>query len=182
MTMSSGAWQGVAYPVSGLVFTPTKIEPLHLHFELASVSSLANPHADDGLSGLLPIQSDLPSPPLNMEAFNIAIIGAAGVGKSSFVQGVLDLARPPISNASSVRIVVDNATHMVTLLELDLESFELSPAQPIQWPKQMNGHIIPRVDAALIMYDVTKEESIKGLPQTLGRFQFYPVADFWDRD
>lgn len=111
-----------------------------------------------------------------METFNIAIIGAAGVGKSSFVQRVLGLSRPPISNASSVRIVVDNVTHMVTLLELDLEHFELSPSQPIQWPKQINGHIVPRVDAALILYDVVSKESILGLPQTLGRSPSLPFA------
>ncbi|KAM0556790.1 hypothetical protein ACHAPJ_005850 [Fusarium lateritium] len=102
-----------------------------------------------------------------MESFNIAVIGSTGVGKSSFVQRVLGLSRPPISNASSVRMLVDNASHAVTLLELDLEYFELDPAQPIQWPKQINGHIVPRVDAALILYDVTNHESVRELPQTL---------------
>lgn len=103
-----------------------------------------------------------------MESYNIAVIGATGVGKSSFVQRVLDLTRPPISNASTVRKVVDNVNHMITLLELDLEYFELNPSQPIQWPKQINGHIVPRVDAALILYDVTNKESIRELPQTVG--------------
>lgn len=104
-----------------------------------------------------------------MESYNIAVIGATGVGKSSFVQRVLGLPRPPISNASSARMVVDNVTHMITLLELDLEYFELNPSQPIQWPKQVNGHIVPRVDAALILYDVMNEDSIRDLPQTVGR-------------
>lgn len=103
-----------------------------------------------------------------MESFNIAVIGATGVGKSSFVQRVLGLSQPPISNASSVRMVVDNVTHLVTLLELDLDYFELSPAYPIQWPKQVNGHIVPRVDAALLLYDVMTQESIRDLPQTVG--------------
>ncbi|KAL2205208.1 ras GEF [Sarocladium strictum] len=102
-----------------------------------------------------------------MESFNIAVIGATGVGKSSFVQRVLGLQRPSMSNTSSVRMAVDNLTHFVTLLELDLEYFELSPSQPIQWPKQMNGHIVPRVDAALILYDVMEKESIRDLPQTV---------------
>ncbi|KAI1068405.1 hypothetical protein LB507_004606 [Fusarium sp. FIESC RH6] len=102
-----------------------------------------------------------------MESFNIAVIGSTGVGKSSFVQRVLGLSRPPISNASSVRMLVDNGSHAVTLLELDLEYFELNPTQPIQWPKQINGHIVPRVDAALILYDVTNHESVRELPQTL---------------
>lgn len=103
-----------------------------------------------------------------METFNIAILGAAGVGKSVFVQRVLGLTKPPISNSSNVRMVVDNVTHMITLLELDLEDFELNPSQPIQWPKQINGHIVPRVDAALILYDVMNQETIRELPQTLG--------------
>ncbi|KAF7562716.1 hypothetical protein G7046_g1415 [Stylonectria norvegica] len=103
----------------------------------------------------------------DMEGYNIAVIGSTGVGKSSFVQRVLGLSRPPISNASSVRMVVDNVTQIITLLELDLEYFELNPAQPIQWPKQVNGHIVPRVDAALILYDVMNQESIRELPQAL---------------
>lgn len=103
-----------------------------------------------------------------MESFNIAIIGSTGVGKSSFIQGVLGLSRPPISNSSSVRMLIDNDTYMITLLELDLESFEVDPKQPIQWPKQMNGHIVPRVDAALMLYDVMNKDSIRELPKTLG--------------
>jgi GTPase SAR1 family protein len=103
-----------------------------------------------------------------MESLNIAIIGATGVGKSSFVQRVLGLTRPPISNASSARMVVDNVTYGVTLLELDLEYFDMNPSQPIQWPKQINGHIVPRVDGALILYDVMNRDSIVELPETIG--------------
>jgi hypothetical protein len=75
-----------------------------------------------------------------------------------------------MSNASNKAMVVDNITYAVTLLELDLEYFDMSPSQPIQWPKQINGHIIPRVDGALILYDITNRESIVELPQTLGGF------------
>ncbi|KAH7366833.1 RasGEF domain-containing protein [Plectosphaerella cucumerina] len=103
----------------------------------------------------------------DMDSLNIAVIGATGVGKSAFVQRVLGLSRPPISNASSVRLVVDNTSFGVTLLELDLEYFEVTPSHPIQWPKQINGHIVPRVDGALIVYDVTKGETMQDLPQTI---------------
>ncbi|KAG6113714.1 hypothetical protein E4U14_001634 [Claviceps sp. LM454 group G7] len=100
-----------------------------------------------------------------MESYNIAIIGADGVGKSSLVQRALDLACPPATNPSSVRMAVDNVTHMVTLFELELEHFELDPCRPIQWPKQVNGHIVPRLDAALVLYDVMSRNSIRELPQ-----------------
>ncbi|KAG6288597.1 hypothetical protein E4U09_005478 [Claviceps aff. purpurea] len=102
---------------------------------------------------------------LMMESYNIAIIGADGVGKSSFVQRALDLACPPATNPSSARMAVDNVTHMVTLFELELEHFELDPCQPIQWPKEANGHIVPRLDAALVLYDVMSRNSIRELPQ-----------------
>ncbi|KFA61163.1 hypothetical protein S40285_02197 [Stachybotrys chlorohalonatus IBT 40285] len=100
-----------------------------------------------------------------MENYYIAVIGATGVGKSSFVQRVLGLPRPPFTNATSVRLAIDNTSHMITLLELDLEYFELNPNQPVQWPKQINGHIVPRVDAALVLYDVMNQGSIRDLPQ-----------------
>ncbi|KAG6010282.1 hypothetical protein E4U21_007331 [Claviceps maximensis] len=102
-----------------------------------------------------------------MESYNIAIIGVDGVGKSSFVQRALNLAHPPTTYSSSVRMTVDNVTHVVTLLELDLEHFELNPSQPIQWPKQINGQIVPRVDAAMVLYDVTSRESIRELPRVV---------------
>ncbi|UNI20211.1 hypothetical protein JDV02_006320 [Purpureocillium takamizusanense] len=95
-----------------------------------------------------------------MESYNVAVIGASAVGKSTLIQRVFALPRPPISNASTVRQVVDNVAIMVTLLELDLDHFEFSSAETIQWPKQINGHIIPRVDSAMILYDVTNKESL----------------------
>jgi len=98
-----------------------------------------------------------------MESYNVAVIGASAVGKSTLIQRVFTLPRPPISNASTVRQVVDNVPIMVTLLELDLDHFEFSPPEAIQWPKQINGHIIPRVDSALILYDVTDKRSLRQL-------------------
>ncbi|KAG5928195.1 hypothetical protein E4U42_001135 [Claviceps africana] len=117
-----------------------------------------------------------------MESYNIAIIGADGVGKSSFVQRALNLAHPPTTYSSSVRMVVDNVTHVVTLLELDLEHFELDSSQPVQWPKQINGEIVPRVDAALVLYDVMSRDSIRELPQVvvLGACKCDHSEDDWD--
>ncbi|OAA60633.1 RAP guanine nucleotide exchange factor 4 [Cordyceps fumosorosea ARSEF 2679] len=103
-----------------------------------------------------------------METFTIAVIGSAGAGKSTFIQKVLGLSRPPIASSASVRLVVDNVTHGVSLFELDLENFDqTASSQTIQWPKQINGHIVPRPDAALVLYDVTNPESVRPLPQAM---------------
>ena len=102
-----------------------------------------------------------------MADINIAIIGSAGVGKSTLVQRALGLRSPPTSVASSARMSVDNVVYTVSLIELDLESFDMFPDRKIHWPKQINGHIVPRMDGALLLYDVMNRESIAELPQTL---------------
>lgn len=102
-----------------------------------------------------------------MADINIAIIGSAGVGKSTLIQRALGLRGLPTSIASSLRMTVDNVLYTVSLIELDLESFDINPDRRIQWPKQINGHIVPRMDGSLLLYDVMNRESIAELPQTL---------------
>lgn len=63
---------------------------------------------------------------------------------------------------------VDNAVYTVSLIELDLESFDIVAERRIQWPKQINGQIVPRMDGALLLYDVMNKDSIMELPPTLG--------------
>ncbi|KAK4462435.1 ras guanine nucleotide exchange factor A [Cladorrhinum samala] len=98
-----------------------------------------------------------------MESINIAIIGAEGVGKSAFVQRSRGATRPPNQNITQMRYEVDGVQYYVTLVELDLEGIELDPRQPIQWPKQISGCMVPRMDGALILYDVTDKETVREL-------------------
>jgi|SRR5450432_1507343 GTPase SAR1 family protein len=105
-----------------------------------------------------------------MENINIAVIGAAGVGKSTLIQRALGLRTLPTSVASSLRMSVDSVIYTVSLIELDLESFDFNPDRLVRWPKQINGQIVPRMDGALILYDVMNRESIADLPQTLSEY------------
>lgn len=102
-----------------------------------------------------------------MADINIAVVGSAGVGKSTLIQRALGLRTLPTSILSSLRVSVDNIVYTVSLIELELESFDIDPERRIQWPKQINGHIMPRIDGALLLYDVMNRESIAELPQTL---------------
>jgi GTPase SAR1 family protein len=102
-----------------------------------------------------------------MSDINIAVIGSVGVGKSTLIQRAFGLRSAPTSIASSLRMSVDNILYTVSLIELDLECFDIVPDRRIQWPKQINGHIVPRMDGALLLYDVMNRESIQDLPHTL---------------
>lgn len=108
-----------------------------------------------------------------MDTVNIAVLGALGVGKTSFIQRALRLNRRPISNTASIRQDVDGIPYVVTLIELDLEYFDIEdvavPGQQLQFPKQINGQHIPRLDAALVLYDVMNKDSIRELPASLSK-------------
>ncbi|EGO56573.1 hypothetical protein NEUTE1DRAFT_83897 [Neurospora tetrasperma FGSC 2508] len=104
-----------------------------------------------------------------MASIHIAVIGAYGAGKSSFVQRAFRLQRPPELNISTLRMEIHGTRYLVTLVELDLDGFkDLDPGQSIQWPKQIDGHMFPHMpDGALILYDVTNTDSINDLSPTM---------------
>ncbi|KAK4115785.1 ras GEF [Canariomyces notabilis] len=102
-----------------------------------------------------------------MEAINIAVIGAEGVGKSTFIQQVRRASRPPASNITTMPHDVDGTQYLVTIVELDLEGIELDPNQPVQWPKQIGGRMVPRMDGAMILYDGMNEERVREVPPIL---------------
>jgi GTPase SAR1 family protein len=115
-------------------------------------------NADDGI-----LHSQAP----NMNDVNIAVIGGAGVGKSTLIQKALSLRSLPTGVISSLKMTTDNTLYTVSLIELDLESFQINPERRIHWPKQINGQIVPKLHGALILYDVMNRDSIADLPQTL---------------
>jgi hypothetical protein len=103
-----------------------------------------------------------------MEPINIAVIGAEGVGKSTFIQQLRHAPRPSTLNITTSRHTVDGTPYLVTLVELDLEGIELDPNQPVHWPKQIGGHMVPRMDGAMILYDAVKEDSMREVPPIMG--------------
>lgn len=101
-------------------------------------------------------------------AVNIAIIGANGVGKSFFMQRALKLSQPPNQGIVTFNWTeADGSQHTVNTFEVDLEAFDLEMNEPIRWPRQANGQMVPRVDGTMVLYDVTSKNSVNLLPQTL---------------
>ncbi|KAL3417775.1 RasGEF domain-containing protein [Phlyctema vagabunda] len=102
-----------------------------------------------------------------MAEINIAVIGSSGAGKTTLIQRAFGLRTIPTTIVSSQRMPVDNVLYTVTLVELDLESLNVVSDQRVQWPKQISGQFIPRIDGAMLLYDVMNRDSIVELPQTL---------------
>jgi hypothetical protein len=115
--------------------------------------------------------------PERMDTINIAVLGSAGVGKSSFIQKALKLYKRPTATRSSVRQDLDGIPYIVCLAEYALEHIEMddlmASGKQIQWPKQINGEPVQMADGALVLYDVTNRDSIRNVPGALSE----PLAE-----
>lgn len=100
---------------------------------------------------------------------NLAILGALGVGKSTFVQKALDLRHHPVSHYSSKKMSLDNVVYLVRLLEISMEEIMIADDRKVQWPSNVSDRDMPSVDGVLVLYDVTNPESIQGVPEILSK-------------
>lgn len=98
---------------------------------------------------------------------NIAVIGAEGVGKSTFLQNALDLPSLPPSQAAERKIPIDGSLYLVRLLELPIEDVDINDDETINWPDTIEDKMMPRVDGALALYDVQDKASVDELPEML---------------
>ena len=100
----------------------------------------------------------------------LAVLGAQGVGKSTFVQNSFDLRSPAASAFTVKKMSLDDVVYLVRLVEISLDDIVLTECDPIKWPKSLKGVEVPPVDGVLALYDVTNQQSITGIPDLLRWF------------
>jgi hypothetical protein len=105
-----------------------------------------------------------------MQEITLAVLGAAKTGKSTFVQCALDLKKPAVSAASTKRVSLEGATSVLRLIELPIHEVGMTINQEIGWPERVGDQAMPRIDGALVLYDVTNQGSIAQVPSMLGEF------------
>ena len=98
---------------------------------------------------------------------NIAVIGAEGVGKSTFVQKAFDLPHLPPSQAAECQIPVNGDVYLVRLLELPIDDVDIDDDETITWPDTIEDKVMPRVDGAITLYDVQDRETFDNIPDML---------------
>lgn len=98
---------------------------------------------------------------------NIAVIGAEGVGKSTFVQRALDLPHPPPTQAAERKIPIDGSVYLVRLLELPIDDVAIDEDDVVDWPDTIDNKLMPKVDGAIALYDVRDKGSFGDIPEVL---------------
>ncbi|GAB7360457.1 hypothetical protein MBLNU230_g8411t1 [Neophaeotheca triangularis] len=101
---------------------------------------------------------------------NIAVVGNAGVGKSTFVQNALGLPFPLPSEAAERMIPLEGGTYLVRLLELSIDDVDLDEDGTFTWPDTIGDKSMPRVDGAITLWDVTDKDSLEDIPEMLKAF------------
>ena len=97
----------------------------------------------------------------------LVVLGARGVGKSTFVQNSLDLRSPSTSAFEVKKMSLDEVVYLVRLVEISLGDVIITESNQIKWPTSPKGFDLPPVDGVLVLYDVTNKESITGVPDLL---------------
>ncbi|KAK0257088.1 hypothetical protein LTS09_007993 [Friedmanniomyces endolithicus] len=98
---------------------------------------------------------------------NIAVIGAGGVGKSTFVQKALDLPTLPPSQAAERKIPIDGNVYLVRLLELPIDDVDIDEDDIVTWPDTIADKVMPRVDGAIALYNVLDKDTFDDIPEVL---------------
>lgn len=101
---------------------------------------------------------------------NIAVIGAPASGKSAFMRKALGLSDATPPNECHRKWSIDNIQHVVRLVELNMDEVQVKTGNAIEWPKTAHGAPVPRIDAAITVYDVTVKESLAGVPEMMSAY------------
>jgi hypothetical protein len=124
--------------------------------------------ARDVLSGASSEDSNVDAAPPMLD-MNIAVIGAAAVGKTTFMQKALGLPDTTPTTQCHRKWTMDGIPYHVRLVELKIDDIHAKPGNTIEWPKTANGMAVPRVDGAITVYDVTVKESLASVPDMMSQ-------------
>ena len=105
-----------------------------------------------------------------MQEITLAVLGAAGTGKSTFVRCALDLRKPAITPSSIKKVSLEGTVSVLRLLELQLNDVEINEDYSIQWPTNVGDQSMPQIDGVLVMCDVMDQHSTSHVHDILSKY------------
>lgn len=110
--------------------------------------------------------------PEDISDINVIILGAEGVGKSTFIEKALDIPQSAASRAAERKIAVKGteADYIVRLLEVSIEDVDWDDDDgTVIWPETIDDKMMPRIDGALVLYDIKDASSLGNVPDMLSK-------------
>ncbi|KAH3910147.1 hypothetical protein HBI56_223230 [Parastagonospora nodorum] len=137
--------------------TEGPLSPTHIHNRQPSAQAASEASSGESNNDAAPTMLDM----------NIAVIGAPGTGKTTFMQKALGLADTTPPTQCHRKWTIDNIPYVVRFVELKIDDIHVKPGNVIEWPKAADDAAPPRIDGAITMYDVTVKESLAGVPELM---------------
>ena len=103
-----------------------------------------------------------------MQDINVAVLGARGSGKSTFIRHALNLPNAGPAAVCTRRMTIDGGLYVVRFLEMSIDDVQVRDQNCIKWPDALDDLTTPRIDGAVTIYDVTSEQSLARVPEVLG--------------
>ncbi|KAF2668558.1 ras GEF [Microthyrium microscopicum] len=140
----------------------------------SSTASLLRPESTTGEPLLSPSSPRSPrywnssqSTKPQLQAVNIAVVGASQVGKSTFIRQALDWEDLPDTPFTQRKVQMDGTVYVVRLIEIGFGDLDLDDEKCICWPDVIRNTPVPHIDGAFTLYDVTCKDSLIQVPETL---------------
>ena len=99
-----------------------------------------------------------------------AVLGARGVGKSTFIRRALGLPDSTAPAACTRKWTIDGTPYLVRFLEMSFNDVQIGENHRIRWPETTHDMSTPRIDGAITLYDVTSQDSLARVPEILSIF------------
>ncbi|OMP85532.1 Ras guanine nucleotide exchange factor A [Diplodia seriata] len=102
-----------------------------------------------------------------VEDINIGVIGDSAVGKTRFIDRAFDLRTRSHARTATRKMSIDGTVYTVRLVEVPFEELDIEHDDRICWPEKIDDMPAPRIDGALMLYDVMNQESLAQVPGML---------------
>lgn len=114
-----------------------------------------------------------------MQEVTLAVLGGAKAGKSTFVQCALDMKAPPVSSCTTKKVSLEGTVSVLRLYEFQLENVIVSEDCSIVWPILAGDEGKPRIDGALVIFDVMDQSSLNEVASLLSKLNAFLVGFLW---
>lgn len=104
---------------------------------------------------------------------NLAVVGAEGVGKSTFVKFALGLQHAPIARSSIKKISLGGSIHLVRLLEIAMHNVTFGENGCIVLPTVLGEHVLPAIDGILCLFDPSDLTTVTRYSHIFGKLAFF---------
>ncbi|KAL1623489.1 hypothetical protein SLS54_004479 [Diplodia seriata] len=107
-----------------------------------------------------------------VEDINIGVIGDSAVGKTRFIDRAFDLRTRSHARTATRKMSIDGTVYTVRLVEVPFEELDIEHDDRICWPEKIDDMPAPRIDGALMLYDVMNQESLAQVPGMLSHWKY----------